>query len=581
MFKYFTLIILLILIAFSQAITAQETVISNIRDIELTGNDIIKVEANVQKGFNFPFFLFIPETIDKNKANYLFVETNNTGTTSDDLEVHLEKALNLVKRSYANTIARGLNVPLLVPVFPRPSTQWQCYTHALDRDTLEINSGQLKRIDLQLIAMIDFAYELLEENEIQIKDKIFMHGYSASAKFCNRFAFLYPKRVKAVASGGVNGLPTLPINERNGYVLPFPIGVADIDKFTGEPYDEQAHKHIAQYVYMGYLDRNDTLPSRDAWSEEEARIISEAIAETMMPDRWKISRDVYKEKLPCAQCVTYNGTGHEINDEIINDLIKFFKANSGDEYVAIEPHSYPFVEYKQIKEAHVNGLYWKGDKRLPEFVGKYLREDMFLLGIKEWISGQDHRQLDDFNKNAGFNFRLKADGHPDIVITDSNYGGNSSMSNGEFQAYYVRLNQGQLKVLEPNIPYTLFAENKSKEYVWKVNEGVKLIRSISYETSILAKLNNTFPAGKVELDANIISAIEFLRLVVSEFEYSGEMVPIHYQLQAETAQIEQMPKISFSAEGLSAMEILMIICHRASMDYRIEGTTVYIEKNDK
>ena len=132
---------------------------------------------------------------------------------------------------------------------------------------------------------------------------------------------------------------------------------------------------------------------------------------------------------------------------MIDDLVEFFSANSGDDYVAIEPHNYPFVEYRQLKEVHVNAIYWKGDKRLPEFVGGHLSEDTFLLVIKEWISGQDHRQLDDFNKNAGFNFRLKADGHPDIVITSSNYGGNSSMNNGEFQAYYVRLNQDQLKVL--------------------------------------------------------------------------------------------------------------------------------------
>ena len=131
----------------------------------------------------------------------------------------------------------------------------------------------------------------------------------------------------------------------------------------------QAHQRVAQYIYMGYMDRNDTLPSRDAWSEEEAEIIREETAATMMPDRWEISRAVYKQKLPRAQCVTYNGVAHEIKDEMIDDLVKFFKANSGEDYVAIEPHAYPFVEYRQITEAHINAVYWRGDKNLPEFAG--------------------------------------------------------------------------------------------------------------------------------------------------------------------------------------------------------------------
>jgi len=61
------------------------------------------------------------------------------------------------------------------------------------------------------------------------------------------------------------------------------------------------------------------------------------------------------------------------------------------------PHSYLFVEYRQIQEAHVSRIYFKGDKHLPEFAGKSLRDgDKFLIGISDWIEGQDHRQLNKF-----------------------------------------------------------------------------------------------------------------------------------------------------------------------------------------
>jgi len=574
--KRLTLFLLLFVpICLSHAV-AQDIVVSKISQLNLAGNDIIEVEPNTPKGFNFPCFLFVPDKADRSRELHLLVETNNTGTSSDDFDVHREKALDLVKRSYPNRMARELSVPLLVPVFPRPRTNWQAYTHALDRDTLEISEGKLKRLDMQLIAMIDNSLELLRANGFRMHDKVFMHGFSASAKFCNRFAFLHPERVKAAASGGVNGIPTLPLSRRNGYTLPFPIGIADIETFTGRPFDEQAHRQIPQYIYMGYMDRNDTLPSRDAWNENEANIIREAIAEKMMPDRWEICQTIYREKLPCAQCVTYNSVAHAIKDEMQDDLVKFFKANSGDSFVAIEPHVYPFIEYREIREAHVNAVYCKGDKRLPEFVGKGLREGTYLIGIKEWMRGQDHRQLDEFVENAGFNFRLRAEGHPEIVITESSYRGNSSMGDGDFQAFYVEFNEDQLKKLISGVPYTVHPENKSDKYVWIVNEDVTFVQPIRYDDMILAKLDGTI-LPKIELNANIRSAVKFLDKITENIVLEGTEKKINFQLRAQPGEINKIPDIHFSAEGFSVMELLIIICHRAKMDYQIEETTIYIE----
>jgi len=569
------LFLLLVMTTHLNGIAAKEILGSKIQRINLSTDEVVEIEADPARGFNFPFCLYIPGTTEKGRKNYLFVETNNTGTATDDFEVHREKALRLAQRSYPNRIARDLSVPLLVPVFPRPRSNWRAYTHALDRDCLETNEGKLKRLDLQLLAMIDYALELLRANEFQMHDEIFMHGFSASAKFCNRFTFLHPKRVKAAAAGGVNGLPTLPISDRNGHKLPFPIGIADIETFTGQPFDEQAHRRVAQYVYMGYLDRNDTLPSRDAWRESEAGIIRKALAARMMPDRWEISQAIYREKLPRAQCVTYNGVSHAIEDEMLSDIVKFFKANSGEAYTAIEPHSYPFVEFRQIHQAHVNRIYFKGDKHLPEFAGKSLRDgDKFLIGISDWIEGQDHRQLNKFVENAGFNFVLCADGHDDITISDDNFSGSSSMGHGEYQAFYARLNDSQLKALAPNVPYTIKPINKSEKYSWTVNEGVTLIRPIDYDDLVLAALNNTIQPG-ISFNCGVESAMGLLDQLALEIDYEGIAQNIHFRANLERG--SKTPKIKFWAKGLSTMEVLLIICHRASLEYRIEGATVYIE----
>lgn len=568
---------LLLLLSLSiqvQIATAQEIIVSQIQPLELSADDIIKVEADAERGFHFPFFLFVPGGIRDQERRFLYVETNNTGSTSDDPNVHIEKARRLIMGSYPNRIARRLHCPLLVPTFPRPRSNWQCYTHALDRDTLEIDSGPLKRIDLQLLAMIDFARELLETNGIHTHQRVFMHGFSASAKFCNRFAYLHPSRVKAVACGGVNGLPTLPLRERNGRTLPFPIGVADIEELTGTPYDAQVHQQVAQYVYMGYFDRNDTLPSRDAWSEEEASIICAATAERMMPDRWDISQTVYRAKLPCAQCVTYNGVGHTIKNEMLDDIVTFFQANTADTFVRIEPHAYPFVEYRELKEVHVNGLYWKGDAGIPERIAKDLREGTILIGIQEWLPGQNYRQLGEFVENAGFDFVLRAEGRPDVVLSKDHYGGNCSSGDGAFQAFYVNLDQTQRDALVPDVAYTLCPKNAKAPYMWHADNAA-LISKANYELLVRAALDTTvFTHIGVDMSAEDVARwFNALDLHVDDKE---DQRKVAFLLQASPEQLANAPRLRFSAEGLSAMEILMIICHRTSLDYHIEGTTVVL-----
>ncbi len=498
------------------------------------------------------------------------VEPNNTGKSSDDIDVHQESALHLVSRNYPNRIARSLGSPQLVPVFPRPRTNWQAYTHALDRDTLEIEEGKLKRIDLQLTAMIKYAQQLLRVNSFKIHDQIFMHGFSASAKFCNRYSFLHPEMVKAVAVGGVNGLPTLPVSEWNDCELPFPIGTAGIERFTDKGFNEKAFRQVAHYIYMGAIDRNDTLPSRDAWSEEEADIIKKALAERMMPDRWELSRRIYKSQAINAQCVTYNGVPHNIKDEMLNDVVKFFKANSGDKYVQIKPHQYP-----QIKHAHVNGLYWSDDERLPESDRRNPYERTFLIGIEEWHEGQDYRQLEEFKTNAGFKFVLKTKGQKDIEINENNYSGTRSWGNGEFQAFYVQLKDSQFEQIVPGVSYKLEPLNDSNEYFWAVNAGVTLTKSDSSGT--LDVLNSTIVPGTISIDGDIRVVIGLLENVTSKIDLPDEMKKIEFNLLVKAGELRQMPKIKFSAEGLSVMEVLWIACNRSSLEYRIKGNIVYID----
>ncbi len=331
--------------------------VADIEELNLSNELLCRVTVNPTGGFNFPYYLLIPQGIDLNKPVHLLVEPCNTGVSQTRKSLD-RKTKALAEASHATVIAKRLRVPLLVPVFPRPGgdqwlvpvstrpggARWETYTHALDRDTLLIKDGDLKRIDLQLINMIAHAQRLLRHNNMKVNEKVFMNGFSASGTFANRFAILHPTIVRAVATGGINSIPTFPTERWDGVTMRYPVGIADVKEIADIAFDEKAYKRVSQYIYMGALDDNDTIPYRDAYDAVDAELVKSLIGAEMMPDRWQMSQSIYKALEIPAQFVTYENSGHEIKSEMIDDIVAFFEANSGDEIVEIVPHQYPIGE---------------------------------------------------------------------------------------------------------------------------------------------------------------------------------------------------------------------------------------------
>ena len=315
--------------------------VTGIERLDLSDKLLCRISENPTEGFNFPYYLLIPQGVSLGEPFYLLVEPNNTGVGSSfkSLDRNSKESIEMCS---ASSVARKLKIPLLMPVFPRPGGT--LYTHALDRETLLIQEGDLKRIDLQLIAMISHAQKLLRHNNVKVNEKVFMNGFSASGTFTNRFAILHPTVVRAVATGGINCIPTFPTDRWNETTMRYPVGMSDIKEIAGIDFDEAAYKRVSQYIYMGALDDNDTLPYPDAYDEEDAELIKSLTDIKMMPDRWDVSQSIYKALEISAQFVTYENTGHETKREMHNDIAAFFKANAGDEIVEIVPHQYPSEE---------------------------------------------------------------------------------------------------------------------------------------------------------------------------------------------------------------------------------------------
>ncbi len=289
-------------------------------------DSVIVIEKNPKKGFSNDYILFIPKGTKQNKKTFLLVEPNNTGRISDSIEVHKEHAVFLAsKSSVGNNVATELHIPLLVPVFPRPAAKPLTYTHALDREVMVEKSPELKRLDLQLLAMIKDSKEVLKALNIEVEEKFFMSGFSASATFTNRFSFLHPDKIQALAIGGFNGELMFPQKEMQKLTLNYPIGTADCKKLFKQEFNFETYKTIPQFIYMGSLDDNDAVQFDDAYSEEERALINQNIGETVQK-RYLKCQKVYREANINATFKTFDKVGHWTTPDMNLEVIKFFLA---------------------------------------------------------------------------------------------------------------------------------------------------------------------------------------------------------------------------------------------------------------
>jgi hypothetical protein len=293
----------------------------------ITGGKILLIESDSTKGFNFPYYLFIPDKIADDSELIMIVEPNNSGFVDDNLDKHKEKSLRIATRDFytGNYVARNFQLPLLVPVFPRSESDLKIYTHALDRDAMLEKDTDLERLDLQLLAMVDDARERLMEMGYEIDEQFFITGFSASGTFANRFTALHPGKVKAAAAGGINGLLFLPLEEIDGIKLNYPVGTSDFKELFGKNFNEEEFNETPQFLFMGAMDDNDAIPFADAFDQSEREVIYQILGREMQPLRWENCQRIYNTKGVNAQFRTYEGIGHEQPDKIKMDILEFFR----------------------------------------------------------------------------------------------------------------------------------------------------------------------------------------------------------------------------------------------------------------
>ena len=267
--------------------------------------------ASPNDGYHADFYVYLPASVDAKAASgkpaVLLVQPNNIGSPTDDVAAHISDAWwTAFGRHF---LADDLEVVLLVPAFLRPRDDWQVYTHALDRDSLTTTRSDLARTDLQLIAMIDRLGDALEQKDMPLEPRVLIQGFSASGMFANRFAFLHPDRVLAVAAGSPGGWPIAPIESDAGMALPYPAGVSDLASLTGQPLDLQTLRDVPQLIVMGDRDENDSLDYGDGWERDVAAMIESRYGDTPL-NRWPVAERLYRETGLNARFVLEPGIDH-------------------------------------------------------------------------------------------------------------------------------------------------------------------------------------------------------------------------------------------------------------------------------
>jgi len=292
-------------------------------------NAPVRIAARPAKGFAYPYYLYVPETIRKGteekRTRTILVLPNNSGKTSDDPAFQEDDVVLQLKKNVG--FADRLGVILIEPVFPRPTREWKIYTHALDRDSMLTDKTEYKRFDLQLVAMIDDAIARLKTDNVTADKRVLMLGFSASGMFVNRFTFLHPKRVKAAVIGSPGGWPIAPVSEYQGKTLRYPIGTADLKAISGKQLDIKNLRRVPLTIFMGDRDENDSVTFRDSYENEDEDLIFALFGKTPL-ERWDDAKRLYQSEKLNAEFRLYPNVAHTMDKEMIGDIFAFLKKYS-------------------------------------------------------------------------------------------------------------------------------------------------------------------------------------------------------------------------------------------------------------
>lgn len=209
------------------------------------------LSVDVNNGINIPSIVAIP--LSENVNDQLIVESNNleSGYLYEIVEQGIQTEIRLAQ------LTQNLPSPIVVPLIP--SYMNYPYLQQLSKECFNIPPDDKNyRIDEQVVRIIDKVKSILKnEFGLNVKDKIFLNGYSSSGVFAQRFSMLHPEIVETVCIGGASGSIPIPTEK-----LAYPIGIADYEFLTGNIFDFESYSEIKFRYYVGEYETQNKSDSR-------------------------------------------------------------------------------------------------------------------------------------------------------------------------------------------------------------------------------------------------------------------------------------------------------------------------------
>lgn len=297
---------------------------------------IYRVEANPQKGFYWGYYLYIPETVGTEA--FVFVEPNNAPTKNVDYSKIDEGAKNTV--NYQTALVTRLKMPMLVPAFVGSddiTTPNSYYPHALNRQAMIEKRQEFARFDNQLIAMFEDMSEKLRAEGISLKSQFVINGFSDSANFADRFTAIHPEKVKVSVSGGIN-LFLLPLETWKDVPFNYPFGTADFAQLFGTPFNKKAYDQVHKLFYRSLDDSKDPIYGVNFMTSQEKDFILANLG--AWQGRVNRLEEILKASTENFQVNYYDGIGHTVPKEVVNDLANFIERNLSEKFVVTEHYQY-------------------------------------------------------------------------------------------------------------------------------------------------------------------------------------------------------------------------------------------------
>lgn len=207
----------------------------------------INIDMYLCETENGKYILAIPEAL-KDDAE-MFVETfNSGGKQRNNYGENVADAISDNGNGIETTIMDAItDFPVVMPIVPD-------IIGLPDFQQLSLESVRDFKIHERVIQCIEDAKTEIESiTGKTVKEKIFLHGYSASGVFAQRFALIYPEIIGRCLIGGAAGSIPVPTKK-----IKYPIGIEDFEELFGKDFNMDDYKLIKFGYYVGEKEEQDT-----------------------------------------------------------------------------------------------------------------------------------------------------------------------------------------------------------------------------------------------------------------------------------------------------------------------------------